>query len=183
METVSLKGKVIWFFGKSGSGKTTMADLLAEDLREKGLDVERLDGDIVRQSLCKDLGFTKEDIFNNIRRVCFVADILSRNGITVVASFITPSKANRLYLIEKLGIKLILIYLSASLKTCMIRDTKELYTRALEGEITNLAGFDSPFEEPYYILGFTVCVPTDASTIEDTYKALKGTLEWWDYEI
>jgi len=183
MDKVSLKGKVIWFFGKSGSGKTTMADLLAEDLRKKGLSVERLDGDIVRQSLCKDLGFTKEDIFNNIRRVCLVADILSRNGITVIASFITPRKANRLYLIEKLGVKLTLVYLSASIKTCMIRDKKEIYTRALEGEITNLAGFDSPFEEPYYVMGFTIHIPTDASTVEHTYEALKGTLEWWDYEI
>ena len=181
-EKISLKGKVIWFYGLSGAGKTTMSDLLAKALKEKGYKVERLDGDIVRKALCKDLGFSREDVFENIRRIAYVADILSNNGITVIASFITPHQANRIYLEEKLGNKLILIYLSASIRTCMKRDKKGLYEKAINGEIENLAGFNAPFDykhDPHPL----VYLLTDSSTVEDTYKALKGSLEWWDYEI
>ena len=134
---------VIWFYGLSGSGKTTLADLLAEKIPNS----QRLDGDIVRKDLTRDLGFDIGDRFENIRRVCFVADLLSKNGITVIASFITPLKAMRFYLKTVLGSRLKLIYVDCSLKRCIKRDPKGLYKKALRGEIDNFTGLTSVFEE------------------------------------
>jgi len=182
-EKVSLKGKVIWFFGMCGAGKTTLADLLAKELKEKGHKVERLDGDIVRKALCKELGFSKEDVFENIRRVCYVADILSQNDITVIASFITPHKANRLYLKTKLGSRLILVHVMTSVEECIKRDPKLLWKKALNGVITNLAGLDAPFDPVDHSSGFTIDVPTSKRSVEDTYGTLIELLRFWYYEI
>lgn len=183
MEKVSLKGKVIWFFGISGSGKTTLADLLAKDLEDKGQKVERLDGDIVRPILCKDLGFTPKDVFENIRRVSYVADLLSRNGVTVIASFITPHRVNRIYLRKKLGIRLVLIHVITSLRTCIKRDPKGLYEGVLTGEIRNLAGIDAPFHPVDHSQGVVIDMPTSNFSIEDSYNTLTGLLGFWRYEI
>ena len=89
------KGFVLWFTGLSGSGKTTLAKLIEKELRLRGMRIERLDGDVVRQSLTADLGFSKEDRDKNIQRVTFVAKLLSRNGVAVLASFISPYRATR----------------------------------------------------------------------------------------
>lgn len=183
MEKLSLKGKVIWFFGISSSGKTTMADLLAKELEGKGINVERLDGDIIRQSLCKDLGFNKEDVFKNIRRVCFVADLLSRNGVTVIASFITPHRSNRIYLKKKLGTRLILIHIITSLRICMERDTKGIYEKVLSGEIKNVAGVDVPFHPVDYSGGLTLSPPMSNFSTAESYNSLTGSLRFWGYEI
>lgn len=179
----SLRGKVIWLFGISCTGKTTLADFLAKDLKDKGQMVVRLDGDIVRKSLCMDLGFSKGDIFENIRRVCFVADLLSRNGITVIASFITPHRVNRLYLKRKLGKRLILVHVLTSLRVCMERDTKGLYEKVLSGEITNVAGLDAPFHPVDHLTGLTIVCPTSYFSAEDSYDTLTGLLGFWGYEV
>jgi len=178
-----LKGKVIWLFGISGSGKTTLADLLAKELEVKAIRVVRLDGDVVRKSLCSDLGFTDEDIFKNIRRVCYVADLLSRNGVTVIASFITPHRVNRVYLKKKLGKRLILVHVLTSLRVCMERDTKGLYEKVLSGEITNLAGLDAPFHPVEHSDGLVIDCPTSNFSAEDSYNTLKSLLEFWGYEV
>lgn len=153
-----LEGKIIWFWGLSGSGKTTLADKLCNKLMYKlrtaeqegqiGVvsDIQRLDGDIVRQSLTKDLGFSIEDRFEHIRRVAFVADLLSRHEVLVICSFITPLKAMRMFLREYLGDRLILIECRCPLEECMRRDPKKLYRAALYGKINNMTGLTSPFE-------------------------------------
>ena len=97
------KGFTLWFTGLSGSGKTAIAKPLAQQLRERGLKVERLDGDIVRQSLTRDLGFSKEDRDKNIERVTFVAKLLTRNGVAVICSFISPYRSVRAKVSEEVG--------------------------------------------------------------------------------
>ena len=179
----SLKGKVIWFFGMCSAGKTTLADMLAEELISQGHKVERLDGDIVRPALCKDLGFSRLDVSENIRRVAYVADILSKNGITVIASFITPNMSNRFYLKDKLGIRLILVHLLTSVKECMKRDPKGLWTKAFNGVITNLAGLDVPFEPVDYSGDLVVAIITDLRTEKESHDSLINILRFLGYEI
>ncbi len=179
-EKVSLRGKVIWFFGISGSGKTTLADMLAKELLLQGHKVERLDGDIIRSALCKDLGFTRKDIYENIRRVSYVADILSRNGITVIASFITPHITNRIFLKTLLGDRLILIHVMCSLTECMKRDPKGLWSLALHGNITNFAGWDAPFETVKHSI---VDVSTISKTEEESYKKILYVLRFLGFEV
>lgn len=137
-----MKGKIIWLYGLSGSGKTTLADLLAERIPNS----ERLDGDIVRKTLTRDLGFSIEDRFENIRRIAFVADLLSKHGVNVICSFITPLEVMRIYLRKVLGDRLRLIYIECSLEECIKRDPKGLYAKALSGEIEGMTGLTSPFE-------------------------------------
>ncbi|MFQ5813155.1 MAG: adenylyl-sulfate kinase, partial [Anaerolineae bacterium] len=109
------RGFTLWFTGLSGSGKTALAKLVEKELRARGLKVERLDGDIVRQSLTKDLGFTKEDRDKNIERVTFVAKLLTRNGVAVLASFISPYREVRARSREEIG-NFIEVYCQAPLE-------------------------------------------------------------------
>ena len=111
------KGFTLWFTGLSGSGKSALADAVAEDLKCRGMKVERLDGDIVRKSLTKDLGFSEEDRNQNIERVTFVAKLLTRNGIAVLASFISPFNKIRAYSREEIG-DYILVYVKCALGVC-----------------------------------------------------------------
>jgi adenylyl-sulfate kinase len=143
------KGFTLWFTGLSGAGKSTIADALAPKLREKGLKVERLDGDIVRKSLTKDLGFTMEDRKKNIERVTFVAKLLTRNGVAVLASFISPSIEVRNQSREEIG-NFIEVFVKASLDECIDRDVKGLYKQALAGKIENFTGIHdtAPYEPP-----------------------------------
>ncbi|MHA1730166.1 MAG: adenylyl-sulfate kinase, partial [Promethearchaeota archaeon] len=126
------KGFTLWFTGLSGSGKSALADLIARDLKKRGMKVERLDGDIVRQSLTSDLGFSEEDRIRNIERVTFVAKLLTRNGVAVLASFISPYNKIREYSRKEIG-DYILVYVKCSLEECMKRDPKGLYKKALAG--------------------------------------------------
>ncbi|MHA1763182.1 MAG: adenylyl-sulfate kinase [Promethearchaeota archaeon] len=172
------KGFTLWFTGLSGSGKSALADLIAEDLKKRGMKVERLDGDIVRQGLTSDLGFSEEDRIKNIERVTFVAKLLTRNGVAVLASFISPYNRIREYSRKEIG-DYILVYVKCSLEECMKRDPKGLYKKALAGEIKQFTGIDHPFEEPD---NPDIIVETDKQTIEDSkdiiLKALndKGNL-------
>jgi len=138
---------VLWFTGLSQSGKTTIADKVYEYLNQLGLVVERLDGDVVRQSLTADLGFTKEDRDTNIQRVGFVAKLLQKNGVNVVASFISPYKAAREKLKKEIP-NFIEIYVSTPLEICEQRDKKGLYEKARRGEIKNFTGISDPYEPP-----------------------------------
>ncbi len=141
------KGFVLWFTGLSQSGKSTIAEKLYEILEDKGVLVELLDGDIVRESLTKDLGFSKEDRDENIRRVGFVSKLLSRNNVGVLASFISPYKAQR----DGVRIKIenfLEIFVNTPLDVCEKRDRKGLYALAREGKIKNFTGISDPYEEP-----------------------------------
>ena len=141
------KGFTLWFTGLSGSGKTTIAKLVAQELRDQGLRVERLDGDIVRQSLTRDLGFSKEDRDKNIERVTFVAKLLTRNGVAVLCSFISPYRERRAKTRREIG-ELIEIYVECPVEVCAQRDVKGMYTKAFAGEIKNFTGVSDPYEEP-----------------------------------
>ena len=141
------KGFTLWFTGLSGSGKTAIAKPLAQALRDRGLRVERLDGDIVRQSLTRDLGFSKEDRDMNIERVTFVANLLTRNGVAVICSFISPYRARRAKTRQEIG-EFIEVFVECPVEVCAERDVKGLYEKAFAGEIENFTGVSDPYEEP-----------------------------------
>ena len=141
------KGFTLWFTGLSGSGKTAIAKRVAEQLRDRGLKVERLDGDIVRQSLTRDLGFSKEDRDKNIERVTFVAKLLTRNGVAVLCSFISPYRERRAKSRREIG-EFIEVYVECPVAVCAERDVKGLYAQAFAGEIENFTGVSDPYEEP-----------------------------------
>ncbi len=141
------KGFVLWFTGLSQSGKSTIADRVYVILKEKDFKVERLDGDIVRESLTKDLGFTKKDRDENIRRITFVSKLLSRNNIGVIASFISPYKQERKNL--RIGTEnFIEVFVNTPLEVCEKRDQKGIYAKARKGEIKNFTGISDPYEKP-----------------------------------
>jgi adenylyl-sulfate kinase len=141
------KGFVVWFTGLSGAGKSTLAHHLEPILRERGLNVEILDGDIVRTNLSKGLGFSKEDRDTNIRRIGFVANLLARNGVAVIVAAISPYRAIRDELRAEID-NFVEVYVRCSLDELTRRDTKGLYKKALRGEIANFTGVSDPYEEP-----------------------------------
>jgi adenylyl-sulfate kinase len=137
----------IWFTGLSSAGKTTIAAVVCEALRERGCQVEWLDGDVVRQHLCRGLGFSKEDRDENIRRIGFVAELLTRNGIVAVVSAISPYREARDEVRRRVG-EFLEVYVNAPLEVCERRDTKGIYRRARAGEIHRVTGIDDPYEPP-----------------------------------
>lgn len=141
-------GSTIWFTGLSGAGKTTISTEVAKMLRQRGLKVEVLDGDIVRQNLTRDLGFSRADRDENIRRIGFVAQLLTRNGVVVLVSAISPYRDVRQEVRQKIGNSFIEVYVNAPLTTCENRDVKGLYKRARQGEIKLFTGVDDPYEPP-----------------------------------
>lgn len=158
------KGFTLWFTGLPCSGKSAVADKVAEILQEKGLKVERLDGDIVRQSLTRDLGFSKKDRDENIRRVTFVAKLLTRNGVAVLTSFISPYRKIRDEAREKIG-NFIEVYAKCPLDVCMERDLKGMYKKAIKGEIKEFTGISDPYEEP---LNPEILLETDKETLDES---------------
>ena len=140
-------GLTIWLTGLSSAGKSTISQALYEKLWARGHKVELLDGDVVRQHLSKDLGFSKHDRDENIRRIGFVAELLTRNGVIVLVSAISPYRAIRDEVRERIG-NFIEVYVNAPLATCEQRDVKGLYRRARSGEIAHFTGLDDPYEPP-----------------------------------
>lgn len=141
-----LKPSVIWLTGLSGSGKSTIAERVYEILKERGLKVEFLDGDLVRDVFPK-TGFSKEERDRHIRRIGFLASMLERNGVFVVASFIAPYKESRDFVRDRCK-NYKEVYLSTPLEVCEQRDPKGLYARVRNGEIKNFTGVDDPYEIP-----------------------------------
>lgn len=144
---INKKGFVLWFTGFSGAGKSTMADAIYENLKKDEYEVERLDGDIVRKYLTKDLGFSREDRAENIKRVAYVCSLLSKHKIGVVASFISPYKIER-DMVRKMCDNFIEIHVNTPIEICEKRDTKGLYAKARRGEIKNFTGISDPYEKP-----------------------------------
>lgn len=143
------KGFTLWFTGLPSSGKSTLAQLVATALRVRGRGVEVLDGDVVRTHLCKGLGFSKEDRDENIRRIGYVCRLLSKHGAGVIAAAISPYRAVR----EEVRASIpdfIEVYVSTPLETCMARDVKGMYKKALAGELKNFTGVDDPYEPPLH---------------------------------
>ena len=140
-------GFTLWFTGLSGAGKTTLARLVETDLRTRGMKVEVLDGDIIRTNLSKGLGFSKEDRDINIRRIGFVCDLLSRNGVAAIAAAISPYREIRDE-IRSNTTNFVEVYCECTLDVLIERDVKGLYKKALAGEIKNFTGVSDPYEAP-----------------------------------
>jgi ATP sulfurylase/adenylyl-sulfate kinase len=168
------EGFVLWFTGLSASGKTTLAKAVERELIERGIhDVQRLDGDIVRQDLTRDLGFSKEDRDENIRRITFVAELLSNNGVATLCSFISPygnaranARARCNHFIEG--------YVECPMETLVERDPKGLYKKALAGKITGFTGVDDPYEAPE---SPEIVVHTGSQSIEESAQIILAYLE------
>ena len=141
-------GFTLWLTGLPRSGKSTVAGLVAGRLRTLGAQrVELLDGDIVREGLCRDLGFSRADREENIRRISFVGKLLTRNGVIVIVAAISPYRENRELAREEIR-SFVEVWCKASVSACAERDYKGLYEKAMRGEIDNLTGVNDPYEEP-----------------------------------
>jgi adenylylsulfate kinase len=168
------KGFTLWFTGLSGAGKTTISHMVETELRERGSRVEVLDGDVVRENLSKGLGFSKEDRDTNIRRIAFVADLLSRNGVPVITAAISPYREIRAEARELMGERFIEVFVNASVDTCIERDPKGLYEKALKGEIKEFTGVSDPYEEP---LDPELTLETEAESPEESAGKIISLLE------
>ena len=165
------RGVTVWFTGLSGAGKTTIRMAVEEKLRAQNYALEILDGDIVRENLTKGLGFSKEDRDENIRRIGFVSHLLTRNGVIVLVSAISPYRDIRDEVRQKIG-DFVEIFVNAPLEVCEDRDVKGLYKRARAGEIKQFTGIDDPYEAP---LNPDIECRTDLETLEEsTEKVLAG---------
>jgi adenylylsulfate kinase len=142
------KGFTVWFTGLSGAGKSTLAEMLYHELQARGLKTEMLDGDIVRQNLSKGLGFSKEDRDTNIRRIGFVANLLTRNGVAAITCAISPYREIRDECRALIG-EFVEVYVYATVEEIAEhRDPKGLYKKAMAGEIKGFTGVDDPYEPP-----------------------------------
>ncbi|NUP88507.1 MAG: adenylyl-sulfate kinase [Candidatus Sumerlaeia bacterium] len=166
------KGVTIWFTGLSGAGKSTIAHVLANRFHEAGLRFEILDGDVVRTNLSKGLGFSKEDRDTNIRRIGFVAHLLTRNGVIVICAAISPYRAIRDEVREMIG-DFVEVYAAAPLETCEERDVKGLYKKARAGELKEFTGISDPYEEPLHA---EVVCHTDKETPQQSAQKILNRL-------
>jgi adenylyl-sulfate kinase len=166
-------GFTLWFTGLPCSGKSAIADRLADILKERGLRVERLDGDIVRQSLTRDLGFSKADRDENIRRVTFVSKLLTRNGVFVLTSFISPYRDIRAESRAEIG-EFLEVYAKCPLEVCISRDVKGMYKKAIAGEIKEFTGISDPYEEPE---NPEILLETDKETPEESVRKVLRSLK------
>jgi len=166
------KGVTVWFTGLPCSGKTTIADRVAKILRAEDYKVERLDGDIVRQGLTSDLGFSKEDRDENIKRISFVSNLLTRNGVVVLATFVSPYKERRN--LSRNEIKdFVEIYTRCSFEECLRRDVKGMYKKALAGEIKGFTGVNDPYEEPE---NPELIIDTDKESLDESVRKVMNRL-------
>jgi adenylyl-sulfate kinase len=170
---VAARGFTVWFTGLSGAGKSTISEALAPVLKERGLNVEILDGDIVRTNLSKGLGFSKEDRDTNILRIGFVAHLLSRNGVAVMTAAISPYREIRDQCRAQIG-DFIEVFVKCPIDELVKRDVKGLYEKAIRGEIPNFTGVSDPYEEP---LNPEVTVETDKETVEESVAKVVAALE------
>ena len=144
------KGFTLWMTGLSGSGKSTITEVLIDEFEDRDIPLEVLDGDVVRENLSKGLGFSKEDRDINISRIAFVADLLSRNGVPVITAAISPYRETRDHArqIHEGNSTFVEVFVATSLEDCEARDTKGLYAKARSGEIKEFTGISDPYEEP-----------------------------------
>ena len=171
------RGVTIWFTGLSGSGKTTISQAIEAKLRAAGAKLEVLDGDIVRTNLTKGLGFSKEDRDENVRRIGFVSHLLTRNGVIVMVSAISPYRDVRDQVRQRIG-DFVEVYASAPVEVCEQRDVKGLYKKARSGEIKNFTGISDPYEAP---LNPEVVCETDKETLEESVNKVMAKLEELGY--
>jgi adenylyl-sulfate kinase len=166
-------GCTLWFTGMSGSGKSTLSSLVADRLRALGARVEVIDGDIVRTRLCKGLGFSKDDRQENISRIGFVCELLSRNGVIAIAAAISPYRACREDLRSRIP-NFIEIYMRCPVEVLVERDVKGLYKKALAGEIPHFTGISDPYEPP---AAPEVTIDSSKDSLEDSLASILRVLE------
>ena len=165
-------GFTIWFTGLSGAGKSTLSEVIEQRLRARGRNIEILDGDIVRTHLSKGLGFSREDRDNNIKRIAFVCNLLTRNGIINIAAAIAPYREARDWARREIG-NFVEVYVKCPLEVCRERDVKGLYKLVDEGKIKNFTGVDDPYEEPVHP---ELIVETDKETVEESVTRIFARL-------
>ena len=166
------KTVTVWFTGLPSSGKTTVAVEVLRALRCRDRAAELLDGDEIRRWLWPELGFSKEDRDKNVRRLGYIANLISRNGVITLVAAVSPYRAVRDEVRVLLG-AFIEVYVSAPVETCFNRDTKGLYKKATEGEIKNLTGFDDPYEPP---LSPEVMIDTSRSSLFECSRKVLDAL-------
>lgn len=165
-------GFTVWFTGLSGAGKSTLANLLAQRLEDMGRRVELLDGDEIRKNLSSGLGFSKADRDANIRRIAFVARLLSRNGVVAITAAISPYREIRDEARADIR-NFVEVFVDCPLEICEQRDIKGLYARARAGEIAHFTGISDPYEAP---LNPEVALHTDRETPEEDVEQILNTL-------
>ncbi|NJK63424.1 MAG: adenylyl-sulfate kinase [Synechococcaceae cyanobacterium SM2_3_1] len=171
------RGVTVWFTGLSGAGKTTISRAVEAKLRAEQYKVEILDGDIVRENLTKGLGFSRADRDENIRRIGFVAHLLTRNDVIVLVSAISPYRDIRQEVRQKVG-NFVEVHVAAPLEVCEARDVKGLYKRARAGEIQNFTGISDPYEPP---LNPEVICNTAEETLEESVAKVMQALQTMGY--
>ena len=168
------EGFTLWFTGMSGAGKSTLSERIVARLRGAGAKVEVLDGDVVRTNLSQGLGFSREDRDTNIRRIGFVAQLLSRNGVIAVVAAISPYRATREEVKSRIP-NFVEVFVDAPLAVLAERDVKGLYKKALAGEVGQFTGVSDPYEPP---LSPDIVVHSDSETIDESADKIWRELEY-----
>jgi adenylylsulfate kinase len=171
------RGFTLWFTGLSGSGKTTISELVEHELRNRERPVEVLDGDIVRTNLSKGLSFSREDRNINVLRIGFVANLLTRNGVGVVVSAISPYKEARDQVRRRI-VDFVEVFVDAPLEVCAERDVKGLYKKAFSGEIQGFTGVSDPYEPPN---APDLVLKTEEESPEESARKVIEKLEFFGY--
>jgi adenylylsulfate kinase len=171
------RGFTLWFTGLSGSGKTTISELVEHELRNRERPVEVLDGDIVRTNLSKGLSFSREDRNINVLRIGFVANLLTRNGVGVVVSAISPYKEARDQVRRRI-VDFVEVFVDAPLEVCAERDVKGLYKKAFSGEIQGFTGVSDPYEPPN---APDLVLKTEVESPEESARKVIEKLEFFGY--
>lgn len=166
------KGFTLWFTGMSGAGKSTISERVYARLKESGAKVELLDGDVVRTHLSKGLGFSKEDRDTNIRRIGFVCELLSRNGVIALVAAISPYRAVREEVRSRID-NFVEVYVHCPIEVLADRDVKGLYKKALAGEIPSFTGVSDPYEPP---ANPEVTVDSSREAVDDSVEKVWNTL-------
>ncbi len=170
-------GFTIWFTGFSGSGKSTLSEVIEQHMKALGRNVEVLDGDIVRTHLSKGLGFSREDRDTNIKRIGFVCNLLTRNGVICISAAIAPYREARDWARKEIG-NFVEVYVRCPIDVCRQRDVKGLYKLVDEGKIKNFTGVDDPYEEPLHP---ELIVETDKETVEESVARIFAKLTQLGY--
>jgi len=176
-ETRFGRGFTLWFTGLSGAGKSTIAEIVERELQERDVKVEALDGDVVRTNLSKGLTFSREDRDTNVLRIGFVADLLTRNGVGVIVSAISPFKEPRDQVRRQI-VDFIEIFVDAPLEVCAERDVKGLYKKAYAGEIPQFTGVSDPYEAP---AAPELHIHTDQEEPHESAQRVIEKLEYFGY--
>ena len=171
------RGFTLWFTGLSGAGKTTISEIVEHELRERERQVEVLDGDIVRTNLSKGLTFSREDRNINVLRIGFVANLLTRNGVGVIVSAISPYKEARDQVRRRI-VDFVEVFVDAPLEVCAERDVKGLYKKAFAGEIEQFTGVSDPYEPPN---APDLVLKTDEESPAESARKVIEKLEFFGY--